>query len=260
RLPARSHKTIVTDSNNNYFLINNSTKKSCQCALLKGEAHAKNPVEYQGVSTPLSERDELGLRGLLPATYLPLKLEVERCISRLREKPDPLEQYIYLRNIQDVNENLFYALLIQHTAELMPIVYTARPSARRRYSHIYRGALRGLYLSIDDSGHVRKILDNWPYGNVTTIVVTDGERILGLGDLGVNGMGIPIGKLALYSARERGPTYDALVAEFVSAVRDKFGANVLIQFGDFGNANAFRLLDCFKDSCTCFNNDIQGTA
>lgn len=262
-----------------------------------GVAHAKNPVKYQGVSTPLEERDALGLRGLLPAAYLPLDQEVERCMSRLREKTDDsLEQYIYLRNIQDVNDNLFYAMLMQHTAELMPIVYTPTVGlACQRYSHIYRGAMRGLYLSINDAGSVRRILDNWPYDKVTIIVVTDGERILGLGDLGVNGMGISIGKLALYSAcaginpedclpvhidvgtnnedyladpfylglrqkRVRGPAYDRLIDEFFEACKDKYGENILIQFEDFGNTNAFRLLSKWEDNACTFNDDIQGTA
>ena len=144
-----------------------------------GEALAKNPVEYKGVSTPISKRDELGLRGLLPAAYLPLETEVERCMSRLREKPDDLEQYTYLRSIQDVDENLFYAMLIRNTAELMPIVYTPTVGlACERFSHIYRGALRGLYLSINDAGSIHQILNNWPSDKVTTIVVTDGECIL----------------------------------------------------------------------------------
>ena len=259
-------------------MINRSIK--CRpCGPLKGESHAKNPVEFQGVSTPLVKREELGLRGLLPAAYLSLEQEVQRCMRRLREKPDDLEKYVYLRNIQDVNENLFYAMLTRHTAELMPIVYTPTVGkACEEFSHIYRGALRGLYFTLNDAGSIREILDNWPYSDVTTIVVTDGERILGLGDLGVNGMGIPIGKLALYSAcagihparclpvhidvgtnneanledpyylglkqeRERGPKYDALIAEFFEAAQDKFGENVLIQFEDFGNTTAFRLLE-----------------
>jgi malate dehydrogenase (oxaloacetate-decarboxylating)(NADP+) len=277
-------------------MINRSIIKCRPCGPLKGESHAKNPVEFQGVSTPLVKREELGLRGLLPAAYLPLDQEVERCMSRLREKPDDLEKYVYLRNIQDVNENLFYAMLTRHTAELMPIVYTPTVGkACEEFSHIYRGALRGLYLTLNDAGSIREILNNWPYSDVTTIVVTDGERILGLGDLGVNGMGIPIGKLALYSAcagihpaaclpvhidvgtnneanlkdpyylglnqqRERGPKYDALIAEFFEAAQDKFGENVLIQFEDFGNTTAFRLLEQWQDKACTFNDDVQGTA
>ena len=196
----------------------------------------------------------------------------------------------------DVSEHLYYAILVKHIAEIMPIIYTpVVGEACEQFSHIYRGTLRGMYLSLDDAGSIRHILDNWPTNDVTTIVVTDGERILGLGDLGVNGMGIPIGKLALYTAcagihpacvlpvsldvgtnnpkniddpyylglkrpRERGDTYDALVAEFFEAAQDKFGTNVLIQFEDFDNLNAFRLLRQWHDKACTFNDDIQRTA
>lgn len=255
-----------------------------------------DPISYKGVSTPISERDELGIRGLVPAGHLPLEVNVERCIRQLRLRSTPLEKYMYLQSIQDVNEHLYYAILITHTAEVMPIVYTPTVGeACENFSYIYRGTVRGLYLSLEDAGSIRRILDNWPTSKVTTIVVTDGERILGLGDLGVNGMGIPIGKLALYTAcagihpanvmpvhidvgtnaenhlkdpyylglkrkRERGPAYDALVAEFFQAAQDKFGRKVLIQFEDFGNLNAFRLLHTFQDKACTFNDDIQGTA
>ena len=167
--------------------------------------------------------------------------------------------------------------------------------ACQNFSLIYRGTLRGMYFSLEDAGMIREILDNWFTSRVTTIVMTDGERILGLGDLGVNGMGIPIGKLALYTAcggidpahvlpvhidvgtnnqrllddpyylglkrhRERGQKYDDLIAEFFEAAKDKFGENVMIQFEDFGNLNAFRLLKQWEHKACTFNDDIQGTA
>jgi malate dehydrogenase (oxaloacetate-decarboxylating)(NADP+) len=166
-----------------------------------GTYHAKDPIKYSGVSTPVDQRGSLGIRGLVPPAYIPLQLDVERCMEQLRNKATPLEKYIYLASIQDVSERLYYAILVQHTSEVMPIVYTPTVGAAcENFSEIYRGKLRGMYFSLLDLGHIRKIMDNWPTNEVTTIVVTDGERILGLGDLGVNGMGIPIGKLALYTA------------------------------------------------------------
>ena len=143
---------------------------------------------YRGSSTPLNQRDELKLRGLIPVGVVPLDLQIQRCMEQLRSKSSSLEKYIYLQGIQDIDETLYYAILVSHTAEVMPIVYTPTVGeACIKFSSIYRGTRRGLYLSIDDLGSVRDILDNWPSSNITTIVVTDGERILGLGDLGVNG-------------------------------------------------------------------------
>lgn len=264
--------------------------------LTMGTYHAKDPIKYSGVSTPVERRSELGIQGLVPAAYIPLELDVQRCMEQLRSKATPMEKYIYLATIQDVTERLYYAILVKHTAEVMPIVYTPTVGAAcENFSSTYRGTLRGMYFNLHDAGKIRQILDNWPTNDVTTIVVTDGERILGLGDLGVNGMGIPIGKLALYTAcagihpahvlpvqidvgthneknlqdpyylglkqpRERGPAYDALIGEFFEAAMDKFGDDVLIQFEDFGNLNAFRLLDEWKDKSCTFNDDIQGTA
>jgi malate dehydrogenase (oxaloacetate-decarboxylating)(NADP+) len=216
---------------------------------------ARDPIRYSAVSTPIEKRQALGIRGLVPPAFIPLELDVERCMEQLRSKTSPIEKYIYLAGIQDVSERLYYAILVSHTAEVMPIIYTPTVGqACENFSEIYRGTLRGMYFSLEDSGSIRTILDNWPTSDVTTIVVTDGERILGLGDLGVNGMGIPIGKLALYTAcggippehvlpvqldvgtnnerllndpyylglkrkRERGPAYDALVEEFVEAAQ-----------------------------------------
>lgn len=264
--------------------------------LTPGTYVAKNPIKYNGVSTPIDMREALGIRGLVPAAYIPLDLDVERCMQQLRLKERAIDKYTYIQSIQDVNERLYYAILVKYTAEVMPIVYTPTVGeACEKFSEIYRGTLRGMYFSLEDKGNIRRLLDNWPALHVSTIVVTDGERILGLGDLGVNGMGIPIGKLSLYTAcaginpahvlpvqldtgtnteahlndpyylglkqkRERGPAYDELVDEFFLACQDKFGEDVLIQFEDFGNLNAFRLLHKWQDKACTFNDDIQGTA
>jgi malate dehydrogenase (oxaloacetate-decarboxylating)(NADP+) len=144
----------------------------------------------------------MGLRGLYPCgePQLPHR-RVATAMEQLRKKANPLEKYIFLHTIQDSDETLYYRILTDHTAEVMPYVYTPTVGqACQEWSSIFRHTPRGLYLSINDKGHIRKILDNWPVDDIKAIVVTDGERILGLGDLGVNGMGIPIGKLALYTA------------------------------------------------------------
>jgi malic enzyme len=155
----------------------------------------RDPITFNGVSTPLDQRRKKKLRGLVPAAYIPLELDVERCMAQLRSKQCPIEKYIYIQGIQDVNERLYYAILIKHTAEVMPVVYTPTVGeACERYSECYRGTVRGMFFSLHDAGMIRELLDNWPEPNVTTIVVTDGERILGLGDLGANGMGIPVGE------------------------------------------------------------------
>ena len=168
-----------------------------------GVYQARDPVKYSGISTPISKRDELGISGLVPPAFLPLELDVERCMEQLRAKCSEIDKYTYLMGIQDVSERLFYAMLVTHTAEIMPIIYTPTVGlACQNFSEIYRGTLRGMYFSLRDAGSIRNMLDNWPTNTVTTIVVTDGERILGLGDLGINGMGIPIGKLALYTVRQ----------------------------------------------------------
>jgi hypothetical protein len=160
---------------------------------------ARDPITFTGVSTPLDQRRERKLRGLVPAAYIPLELDVERCMAQLRNKHSPIEKSIYIQSIQDVNERLYYAILVTHTAEVMPIVYTPTVGeACERYSECYRGTVRGMFFSLDDAGIIRELLDNWPEQHVTTIVVTDGERILGLGDLGANGMGIPVGKSYFY--------------------------------------------------------------
>jgi len=214
----------------------------------------------------------------------------------VRAKDKDIDKYSLLQTYQDGSEALYYSMLMKHTRECMPLVYTPTVGqACTDWHKIYRHTPRGLYISLNDLGHVKEALENWPEKNVQCIVVTDGERILGLGDLGSNGMGIPVGKLALYTAcggippqtclpvqldtgtnnealrehpayfglkqpRERGPDYDALIKEFMTSVQDVYGRSTLVQFEDFGNQNAFRILDEYQDKATCFNDDIQGTA
>eukprot|EP01031_Cornospumella_fuschlensis_P022956 gene22956-27936_t len=278
---------------------------SSRLSLLKGSGHddpykvLRNPTKNKGASFTPKERDEKHLRGLVPAGVpIPLDVKVHNALTYLRTLPTPLSKYIYLHSIQDTDETLFYSLVINHLAEIMPLVYTPTVGeACKEWSKIYKGQSRGLYLSIEDTPHIKDILtrihNNNP--NIKVIVVTDGERILGLGDLGAGGMGISIGKLALYvgcagirpeqclpvtldvgtnthavlhdpsyigvrTARERGPKYDQLVEGFMKTAQEVFGRNVLIQFEDFGNTNAFRILDTYRNQATCFNDDIQGTA
>ncbi|KAF0682961.1 Aste57867_24974 [Aphanomyces stellatus] len=256
----------------------------------------RNPSQNKGLEFSPAQRTQLNLRGLLPAAVWTPEQQLEHGMIQLRGKATPLEKYIFMQSMQDNNEDLYYRMLVNYTHELMPIVYTPTVGqACQEFSHIYRQTPRGLYITINDLGHVREILDNWPEQDIRAIVFTDGERILGLGDLGINGMGIPIGKLALYTAcagvhpkyclpvtldvgtntqsilddpfymgvrskRDRTDKYDALVDEFMTVAKAKYGPQVLLQFEDFGNTNAFRLLHKYQPTHCTFNDDIQGTA
>ncbi len=260
----------------------------------RGVALLREPTLNKGTAFTLAERDALGLRGLLPAHVLTQEDQVARVLENFHRLQTPLAKYIMLESLHDRNEALFFRVLTDYPDEMMPIVYTPTVGlACQEFGHIFRRP-RGMYLSLDDRGHVGQILRNWPQHEVAMIVVTDGERILGLGDLGASGMGIPIGKLALYTAcagidpgkclpvvldvgtnnprflsdplylglarpRATGEEYDALVDEFLDATQEVF-PGVVVQFEDFANHNAFRLLAKWRDEICCFNDDIQGTA
>ncbi len=261
---------------------------------LSGAALLHDPASNKGTAFTEEERDRLHLRGLLPPRVLNLRQQLDKTLASFRGKASDLEKYIYLISLQDRNERLFYRLVIDHLAETMPIIYTPTVGlACQRYAHLWRRP-RGLFISARDGGRMADILRNWPTRDVRIIVITDGERILGLGDLGANGMGIPVGKLSLYTAcagvrpdvclpitldvgtdnepflsdplyiglqqrRLRGAAYDALVDEFMNAAQAVF-PKALVQFEDFGNTNAFRILKKYQDRTACFNDDIQGTA
>ena len=252
-----------------------------------------NPIFNKGTAFTEAERDALGLRGLLPPHVQTMAEQVQRVMNNFRNKSSDIERYIQLAGLQDRNETLFYRVVMDHLEEMMPIIYTPTVGkACQEFGHIFRRS-RGMYVSLKDRGHIEKVLENWPTRDVKVIVVTDGERILGLGDLGASGMGIPVGKLSLYTAcaginptqclpitidvgtnnetflkdplyiglrqkRLAGAEFDAVIEEFIVAVQKVF-PGVLVQFEDFGNSNAFRLLERYRDQLCTFNDDIQGT-
>jgi malate dehydrogenase (oxaloacetate-decarboxylating)(NADP+) len=255
----------------------------------------RDPRYNKGLAFSESERDAHYLRGLLPPAVSTQELQEKKLMHNLREYKVPLQRYMSMMDLQERNEKLFYKLLMDNVEELLPIVYTPTVGeACQKYGSIFRRP-QGLFISLKEKGRILEVLKNWPERNIQVIVVTDGERILGLGDLGAQGMGIPVGKLSLYTAlgglrpqaclpvtidvgtnnetllndefyiglrqrRATGQEYADLLEEFMTAVKKQYGEKVLIQFEDFANHNAFELLSKYSNSHLVFNDDIQGTA
>lgn len=259
-----------------------------------GPTLLETPLLNKGSAFSQREREQFNLLGLLPPIFETIEEQVERCYQQFSSFRDNLNKHIYLRAIHDSNETLFFRLVKEHLTEMMPIIYTPTVGeACERFSDIYRKH-RGLFISHEDKDHIDDILRSATKNKVKVIVVTDGERILGLGDQGVGGMGIPIGKLSLYTAcggispaytlpvmldvgtnnekllndprymgrrhkRISQEEYDEFLDVFMKAVRRRW-PNVMVQFEDFAQPNAMPLLQRYRDELCCFNDDIQGTA
>ena len=259
-----------------------------------GPALLETPLLNKGSAFNETERKIFNLMGLLPTRYETIEEQVERAYMQYSSFTDPLNKHIYLRNIQDTNETLFFKLLQQHIEEMMPIIYTPTVGdACEKFSDIYRSS-RGLFISYKERHNLDDILRNVTKPKVKVIVVTDGERILGLGDQGIGGMGIPIGKLSLYTAcggispaytlpitldvgtnnqkllddpmymgarheRIAQDQYDEFIQLFMEAVKRRWPES-MVQFEDFAQPNAMPILNKYRDEYCCFNDDIQGTA
>ncbi|MED6193589.1 NADP-dependent malic enzyme 4, chloroplastic [Stylosanthes scabra] len=264
-------------------------------SVASGYTLLRDPHFNKGLAFTEQERDGHFLRGLLPPTVIPQETQVKKFIQLIRQYQVPLLKYVAMMDLQERNERLFYKLLIDHVEELLPVVYTPTVGeACQKYGSIFSHP-QGLFISLKEKGRILEVLRNWPEMNIQVIVVTDGERILGLGDLGCQGMGIPVGKLSLYTAlggvrpsaclpitidvgtnnekllndelyiglrhkRATGKEYDELLHEFMAAVKQNYGEKILVQFEDFANHNAFDLLERYRSTHLVFNDDIQGTA
>ncbi|MCB8960777.1 MAG: NAD-dependent malic enzyme [Ardenticatenales bacterium] len=261
---------------------------------LRGTQLLHDPDQNKGTAFSQQEREQFGLRGLLPPRIFSQGEQVQRVMDSFQRQTSDIEKYVFMMSLKDRNLGLFYRVVLDHLETMMPIIYTPTVGkACQLYSHIFQRS-QGLYISAADRGHIAEIVHNWPHEDVRVVVVTDGERILGLGDLGADGMGIPVGKLALYTAcagipplstlpitldvgtnneilrqdplyvglpqrRLRGAAYEELVEEFVTAVLARF-PQALIQFEDFATDNAFHFLANYRERICMFNDDIQGTA
>ncbi|CAL1414311.1 unnamed protein product [Linum trigynum] len=264
-------------------------------SVASGYSLLRDPRHNKGLAFTEKERDAHYLSGLLPPVVLSQQLQEKKLMNSIRQYQLPIQKYMAMMELEERNERLFYKLLIDNVEELLPVVYTPTVGeACQKYGSIFRRP-QGLYISLKEKGRVLDVLKNWPERSIQVIVVTDGERILGLGDLGCQGMGIPVGKLSLYTAlggirpsaclpitidvgtnnekllndefyiglkqrRATGQEYSELLHEFMSAVKQCYGEKVLIQFEDFANHNAFELLAKYRTSHLVFNDDIQGTA
>ncbi|GFS41056.1 NADP-malic enzyme 3 [Actinidia rufa] len=264
-------------------------------SIASGYTLLRDPRHNKGLAFTEKERDAHYLRGLLPPVVMCQELQEKKLMHNIRQYEVPLQKYMALMDLEERNERLFYKLLIDNVEELLPVVYTPTVGeACQKYGSIFRRP-QGLYISLKEKGKILEVLKNWPERSIQVIVVTDGERILGLGDLGCQGMGIPVGKLALYTAlggvrpsaclpitidvgtnnetllkeefyiglkqrRATGKEYADFLHEFMTAVKQNYGEKVLVQFEDFANHNAFELLSKYGTTHLVFNDDIQGTA